>query len=269
MDPPWRIKGGQQNDSQFMFSNSKFSLEYDTMSNQEIMDLKIESLSRNGFLFLWILNTQMNIAYETMNKWGYEVVDQIVWVKLKDNKINLTHGYYFMHSFEICLIGFKSESGQYPLRYLSSISSNVIFSDIRKKSQKPDIIYEIIETMLPGSKKIEVFARNHNLRSGWFSLGNQLGEVYDKWFNLLNCNECGCLIKLGLKRFKSKVQPNYDICEGCFSQIEQKDSFFWMNNNIEEEIFHHYHKCNNCEAEPIWGTRFTCKQCENYDLCEK
>ena len=94
-----------------MFSNSKFSLEYDTMSNQEIMDLKIESLSKNGFLFLWILNTQMNIAYETMNKWGYEVVDQIVWVKLKDNKINLTHGYYFMHSFEICLIGFKTESG--------------------------------------------------------------------------------------------------------------------------------------------------------------
>lgn len=33
MDPPWRIKGGQQNDSQFMFSNCKFTLEYNTMSN--------------------------------------------------------------------------------------------------------------------------------------------------------------------------------------------------------------------------------------------
>ena len=118
-----------------MFSNSKFSLEYDTMSNQEIMDLKIESLSKSGFLFLWILNTQMNIAYETMNKWGYEVVDQIVWVKLKDNKINLTHGYYFMHSFEICLIGYKKDpSNHFPFPYIGNISSNVIFSDIRKKS---------------------------------------------------------------------------------------------------------------------------------------
>lgn len=29
----------------------------------------------------------MNIAYEMMNKWGYEVIDQIVWVKLKDSKV--------------------------------------------------------------------------------------------------------------------------------------------------------------------------------------
>lgn len=33
MDPPWRIKGGQGNDSAFMFSNSKFNLDYNTMSN--------------------------------------------------------------------------------------------------------------------------------------------------------------------------------------------------------------------------------------------
>ena len=48
MDPPWRIKGGQQNDSSFMFSNSKFNLEYDTMPNQEIMNLKVEKLSDKG-----------------------------------------------------------------------------------------------------------------------------------------------------------------------------------------------------------------------------
>lgn len=36
IDPPWRIKGAQQNDSQFMFSNCKFSLEYNTMSNGDI-----------------------------------------------------------------------------------------------------------------------------------------------------------------------------------------------------------------------------------------
>jgi len=40
-----------------MFSNSKFSLEYDTMSNQEIINLKLENLSKSGFMFLWILNT--------------------------------------------------------------------------------------------------------------------------------------------------------------------------------------------------------------------
>ena len=39
---------------------------------------------------------------------------------------------------------------------------------------------------MPGSKKIEIFARNHNLRPGWFSIGNQLGELYNKWYELSN-----------------------------------------------------------------------------------
>ena len=48
MDPPWRIRGAQQNDSQFMFSNSRFSLDYNTMSNQEIMNIRVDKLSNKG-----------------------------------------------------------------------------------------------------------------------------------------------------------------------------------------------------------------------------
>jgi mRNA (2'-O-methyladenosine-N6-)-methyltransferase len=33
-------------------------------------------------------------------------------------------------------------------------------------------MYEIIELMMPGAKKIEIFARNNNLRHGWFAVGN-------------------------------------------------------------------------------------------------
>lgn len=33
IDPPWRIKGAQRNNSSFMFSNNKFNLDYCTMSN--------------------------------------------------------------------------------------------------------------------------------------------------------------------------------------------------------------------------------------------
>jgi hypothetical protein len=48
LDPPWRIKGGQRNDSSFMFSNSKFNLEYNTLSNNEIISLPVEKLSKKG-----------------------------------------------------------------------------------------------------------------------------------------------------------------------------------------------------------------------------
>ena len=75
LDPPWRIKGAQRNNTSFMFSNNKFNLEYSTMSNKEIINIPVEVLSNKGFCFLWVLNSQMHIGYECMNKWGYEVVD--------------------------------------------------------------------------------------------------------------------------------------------------------------------------------------------------
>ena len=71
---------------------------------------------------------------------------------------------------------------------------------------------------MPGSKKIELFARNNNLRVGWFSLGNQLGEIYDKWISHIECNECSDKIYTGIKRYKSKTTPNYDVCGKCFDE---------------------------------------------------
>lgn len=251
-----------------MFSNSKFNLDYDTMSNQEIMNLRLDKLSKKGFCFLWILSNQINTAYEMMSKWGYEVVDQIIWVKLKNSGIYLSHGYYLMHSFEMCLVGYKCPQGEY-VEYNSKISNNVIFGEVRKKSQKPDELYEIIDLMMPGSKKIELFARNHNLRPGWFSLGNQLGENYEKWYNVVNCNKCEKPLQVRVKRYKARFQQNYDLCEDCFKANELEESdFFIMNNHVDEDVLHLYHSCNHCETEPIWGTRFTCNDCENFDLCE-
>ncbi|EGR29984.1 methyltransferase like 3, putative [Ichthyophthirius multifiliis] len=278
MDPPWRIKGGQQVDSQFMFSNSKFSLEYNTMSNKDIIDINIETLSKKGFLFLWILNTQMDIACQMMQKWGYEVVDKLIWIKMKDKNIQLTHGYYFMHSFEMCLIGYKNNefSGESKSNYMEQnypqfhqyITNNVIFSEVRKKSQKPDEIYEIIELLIPGSKKIEIFARNNNLRPGWLSLGNQLGETYEQWLNLVCCDECKQEItKQKLMRYKSKYRHNYDLCQNCV-QHHNKEDFFEIQNKVYEDVLHQYQQCNHCRTEPIWGIRFHCLDCQDFDLCE-
>ena len=181
IDPPWRIRGGQRNsDSPFMFSNStphadKFTLEYDTMSNQEVMDIPIEKLSRRGFCFLWVLAGTMDFGYECLNKWGYECIDRLVWVKTTKGgrKAKVSHGFYFLHSTETCLVGFKCPPGE-KVDYHPLISNDLLIADVRKKSQKPDQLYTIIDLMMPGAKKIEIFARNNNLREGWLSLGNQI-----------------------------------------------------------------------------------------------
>ena len=72
--------------------------------------------------------------------------------------------------------------------------NNTMFAEVRKKSQKPEDLYVIIEMMFPGKRVVEVFARNHNLRFGVFSIGNELGESYEKWKLHLNCDNCSKLI---------------------------------------------------------------------------
>ena len=113
----------------------------------------------------------MSECVSILEKWGYELVDMIVWVKIKDKKVYLSHGYYLMHSYEICLIGYKCPSNQH-VEYFSKISNNLLFAEVTKKSQKPEEIYQLIDLMMPGAKKVEIFARNNNLRPGWLDLGN-------------------------------------------------------------------------------------------------
>lgn len=172
-----------------MFSNNKFNLDYCTMSNQEIINIQVEDLSTKGFCFLWILNSQMNIGYECMNKWGYDVIDQLTWIKTKNDKMHISLGFYFLHSSETCLVGYKCPQNQI-VQFNSKVSNNLIVAEIRKKSQKPEQIYSIIDLMMPTANKIELFARNNNLRPGWLSLGNQLGEKYLKDVKPIFCKIC-------------------------------------------------------------------------------
>lgn len=61
---------------------------------------------------------------------------------------------------------------------------------------------------MPTANKIELFARNNNLREGWLSLGNQLGENYINHKVTVNCEFCIEEIILGSKRYKSKIKAN-------------------------------------------------------------
>jgi hypothetical protein len=69
---------------------------------------------------------------------------------------------------------------------------------------------------MPTANKIELFARNNNLREGWLSLGNQLGENYINHKLVVTCDKCMNEIELGLKRYKSKTKANVDFCKDCF-----------------------------------------------------
>jgi N6-adenosine-specific RNA methylase IME4 len=73
-----RIRGNESVSSEkTMFNNSPFYLHYNTLTNEEIIDVDIGSLSDCGLLFLWVINSQMQFGMECMNKWGYTYTDRV------------------------------------------------------------------------------------------------------------------------------------------------------------------------------------------------
>lgn len=157
------------------------------------------------------------------------------------------------------------------LDYISRISTDVLIEEKLPKTQKPKILYEIIEKMFPGSRKIEIFARNHNVRKGWISLGNQLGEYFDWARDEICCDDCEKKIDVGKKRFKNKKMANSDLCQECLekSEVFKKEDFYELENTVDDMVFHEWYKCNSCGIAPLWGIRFSCLDCEDLDLCEE
>ena len=54
------------------------------------------------------------------------------------------------------------------------ICSSASHVQVRETSRKPDEMYSLLERLSPGTRKLEIFARPHNVQPGWVCLGNQL-----------------------------------------------------------------------------------------------
>ena len=75
------------------------------------------------------------------------LVDEIVWVKMTVNRrMAKSHGYYLQHAKEVCLVGKK---GADPLGTRRCVGSDIIYSERRGQSQKPEEIYQLIEELVP------------------------------------------------------------------------------------------------------------------------
>jgi len=74
-------------------------------------------------------------------------------------------GHWLNHGKEHCLVGVKGkpENG-----YNRGIDCDVIVSEVRATSHKPDEVYELIERLSPGTRKVELFGRPHNVRPNWY-----------------------------------------------------------------------------------------------------
>ncbi|XP_057711045.1 N6-adenosine-methyltransferase subunit METTL3 [Corythoichthys intestinalis] len=161
-DPPWDIH---------------MELPYGTLTDDEMRKLNIPVLQDNGFLFLWVTGRAMELGRECLSLWGYERVDEIIWVKTNQlQRIIRTGrtGHWLNHGKEHCLVGVKGN----PQGFNRGLDCDVIVAEVRSTSHKPDEIYGMIERLSPGTRKIELFGRPHNVQPNWVTLGNQLDGIH-------------------------------------------------------------------------------------------
>ncbi|KAN0065768.1 methyltransferase [Thecaphora frezii] len=189
-DPPWDIH---------------MSLPYGTMSDDDMRAMPFPQLQDEGLLFLWTTGRAMELGRELLGHWGYTRVDELIWIKVGQTQRLIRTGrtgHHLNHTKEHCLVGAKVSADKaeqfaraaplggavqpyfashpagvpppLPSWVHAGIGADVIVSEVRDTSRKPDELYGIIERLCPGGRKVELFGRKHNTRRGWLTLGNQL-----------------------------------------------------------------------------------------------
>ncbi|GAA5821605.1 hypothetical protein JCM11251_000930 [Rhodosporidiobolus azoricus] len=175
-DPPWAIHQ---------------ELPYGTLTDDEMMKMPVGTMQdEGGLLFLWVTGRAMELGRECLNAWGYERIDELVWVKTNQLQGLIRTGrtgHWLNHSKEHCLVAIRRPAPstapprppKLPTWFNTSLDTQVLLAEVRETSRKPDELYEMIERVMGGrgkGRKVELFGREHNLREGWWTLGNQLGN---------------------------------------------------------------------------------------------
>ena len=162
-DPPWSYSDKT--------CNGTAVKHYNVMTVEQLKKMQINSISNNDcILFMWATYPKLGAALEVIGAWGftYKTIG-FQWIKQNKNG----NGFFFglgrwtRGNTECCLIATKGK----PKRINAGISQ-LVFSPIRKHSQKPDEVRDRIVELVGNLPKIELFARQKV--EGWDCWGNEV-----------------------------------------------------------------------------------------------
>lgn len=173
-DPPWRFT----NRTGKMAPEHRRLSRYATLTVEEIMEIPVATaLKPNAHLYLWVPNALIAEGLAVMKAWGFTYKSNIVWFKIRKDggPDGRGVGFYFRNVTELLLFGVHGH-----LRTLSPgrRQVNILRTQKREHSRKPDEQYAIIEKCSPGPF-FELFARG--ARPGWKQWGNQVQSYSPSW----------------------------------------------------------------------------------------
>lgn len=172
-DPPWQFA----NRSGKIAPEHKRLTRYPTLKLAEICEMPVQNVCRDSaHLYLWCPNALLPEGVEVMKAWGFNYKSNLVWHKVRKDggSDGRGVGFYFRNVTELILFGVRGKNARTLAPARSQV--NLMATQKREHSRKPDEQYEIVEACSPGPY-LELFARG--TRPGWTSWGNQASESYE------------------------------------------------------------------------------------------
>ncbi|MDH4229095.1 MAG: MT-A70 family methyltransferase [Nitrospirota bacterium] len=183
-DPPWRFanRTGKMAPEHHRLSR------YPTLTLREICEIPVATVAAgSSHLYLWVPNALLEEGLAVMRAWGFEYKTNLVWHKVRKDggPDGRGVGFYFRNTTELVLFGIRGR-----LRTLPPGRSqvNIIRTQKREHSKKPDELHQIIEKCSPGPY-LELFARG--MRNGWSHWGNEAEDYHPSWPTYANHSRSG------------------------------------------------------------------------------
>jgi len=161
-DPPWnQTKGGLRK----VRPNQEKKLDYKTLSLEDIK--KILQKLNSQTLFLWTIDKYLFEAQKIAEELGYKLHARIIW----DKENGIAPAFTIRYSHEYLLWFYKSPMPKI-VKEMQGKFTTVLRERSTKHSKKPICAYNLIESLYPTQKKIELFAREK--RESWDVWGNEV-----------------------------------------------------------------------------------------------
>lgn len=184
-DNPWMESGGGGRGAQN---------HYPLMMTEDLAKLPVGQLAaRDAHLWMWTTDNFLPDALYVAKAWGFRYVCSWIWVK--PSKGLGQYGRKVHEQLLLCSRGASSVPDK-------AWPTSVIYAPKTGHSQKPGVVYELIEHVSAGRRgpRVELFARSG--REGWQSLGNEApgaggADIADQLWSLIDGRPARPALALG------------------------------------------------------------------------
>jgi N6-adenosine-specific RNA methylase IME4 len=157
-DPPWQY--GNTMPDYFTEQADHYTL----MTLDQICQMPVrEMCEENAVLFLWVTSPILEESFEVVRSWGFQYKASFVWDKIKHNM-----GHYNSVRHEILLVCTRGSCQP----DVQKLFDSVVSEERTEHSKKPESFRQIIDTIYPHGKRIELFARVGV--ENWDCYGNEI-----------------------------------------------------------------------------------------------